>query len=91
MKAGDWIPDTRRLTVRKLLGAFAKDFWVAKMKDPIKWIPTTFHQNNFNGFLDYNYFCIFTTFLDISQFFYCFVFKYFFVGCTGFAGLAGVP
>ena len=91
MKAGDWIPDTRPLTVRKLLCAFAKDFWVAKMKDPIKWIPTTFHRNNFNRFLDYNYFCILLPFLTFSSFFIAFCFQILFVGCTGFAGLAGVP
>ena len=39
------------------------------MKDPIKWIPTTFHQNNFNRFLDYNYFCLLLPFLTFSSFF----------------------
>ena len=34
MKAGEWIPDTRPLTVCELLDAFAKDFRIAKMKDP---------------------------------------------------------
>ena len=34
MKAGDWTPDTTPLTVCELLDAFAKDFRIAKMKDP---------------------------------------------------------
>ena len=34
MKAGDWIPDTTPLTVRKLLDARGDDFRIAEMEDP---------------------------------------------------------